>query len=65
MGADAQPGEPLAAVDLTSEDDWGKLPPKVAKDLMEAQRAGVSPEYRSQIESYYKAIAERARKKKN
>lgn len=42
--------------------EWGKLPPKVAKDIIEARRQGVAPEYRSAIESYYKAIADRARK---
>lgn len=44
-------------------ENWSKLPPKVAKDIIEAQRQGVAPEYRSAVESYYKAIAERARKK--
>ena len=46
-------------------EDWSKLPSKVAKDIVEAQRQGVSPEYRSAIESYYKAIADRARRKQN
>ena len=46
-------------------ENWSKLPPKVAKDIIEAQRQGVAPEYRSAIESYYKAIADRARKKKS
>ena len=46
-------------------ENWSKLPPKVAKDIIEAQRQGVAPEYRSAVESYYKALADRARKKKN
>jgi len=45
-------------------EDWSKLPSKVAKDIVEAQRQGVSPEYRSAVESYYKAIADRARRNK-
>ena len=63
MDAPAGTGDGLAAAADSVEEDWGKLPPKVAKDLMEAQRSGVSPEYRNAIESYYKAIAERARRK--
>ena len=43
--------------------DWSKLPAKVAKDLIEGQRQEVSPDYRSAVESYYKAIAEKAGKK--
>ena len=45
-------------------ENWSKLPSKVAKDIIEAQRQGVSPEYRSAVESYYKALADRARAKK-
>ncbi len=43
--------------------DWSKLPSKVAKDLLEGQRQDMSPEYRSAIENYYKAIAEKAGRK--
>jgi len=42
--------------------DWGKLPARMAKDLNDAARQEPSPEYRDAIESYYKAIAEKARK---
>jgi len=41
--------------------DWGHLPSRMAKDLTEASRQEPSPEYREAIESYYKAIAERAK----
>jgi hypothetical protein len=34
----------------------------MAKDLTEASRQEPSPEYRAAIESYYKAIAEKAKK---
>ncbi|QIF02171.1 DUF4175 family protein [Roseimicrobium sp. ORNL1] len=42
--------------------DWGHLPSRMAKDLTEASRQEPSPEYRAAIESYYKAIAEKAKK---
>ncbi len=42
--------------------DWGRLPSRMAKDLTEASRQEPSPEYRAAIESYYKAIAEKAKK---
>ncbi len=42
--------------------DWGHLPSKMAEDLTEATRTEAAPEYRAAIESYYKAIAEKARK---
>ncbi len=42
--------------------DWGKLPARMAEDLTEATRQEAAPEYRAAIESYYKAIAQKARK---
>jgi hypothetical protein len=42
--------------------DWGHLPSKMAEDLTEATRSEAAPEYRAAIESYYKAIANKARK---
>src|SRR6185295_17541090 len=42
----------------------GKLPPKLAKDLMEAQREGLGGEYRHMVETYFRVIAEKAREKK-
>ena len=74
QGAQLQNGEATAfaadaAVGLNPDgtkitENWSKLPPKVAKDIIEAQRQGVAPEYRSAVESYYKALADRARKNK-
>lgn len=59
-------GNPLTTrgspADIKPAPDWGKLPSKVAKDLIEGQRQEVSPDYRTAVESYYKAIAERASK---
>jgi hypothetical protein len=46
----------------TQAGDWGHLPSRMAKDLTEASRQEPSPEYRAAIESYYKAIAEKAKK---
>lgn len=51
-------GGPLILVD----GDWGRLPGKMAADLSEATRSEAAPEYRAAIESYYKAIATKARK---
>ena len=42
--------------------DWGKLPKQVAEELTQGQREAVAGEYRSQIETYYRVIAERAKK---
>ncbi len=44
--------------------DWGKLPERVAGQLREGEREEVSPDYRGAVESYYKAIARRAREGK-
>jgi hypothetical protein len=44
--------------------EWGKLPPRLARDLMEAQRENVGGEYREMVNRYFEAIAERAREKK-
>jgi hypothetical protein len=41
---------------------WGKLPPKLARDLMEGQREKVAEEYRAMVETYFRVIAEKARK---
>ena len=41
--------------------DWGHLPSRMAKDLTEATRQEAAPEYRAAIESYYKAIATKAK----
>ena len=40
---------------------WGKLPPRVAKGMMDAKREGVASEYREQVEAYFKAVADKAR----
>jgi hypothetical protein len=38
------------------------LPPKLAQDLRDAARNGVSGDYRVSVDQYFKALAERAKK---
>ena len=45
-------------------DDWGKLRGKSAEDTVGSGRDAVPAEYRKQVETYFRVIAERARKKK-
>ena len=45
------------------EGTWGKLPPKLARDLLEARHRKVAEEYRRMVETYFRVIAEKARKK--
>ena len=52
----------LGAEMILVNGDWGHLPSKMAEDLSEATRTEAAPEYRAAIESYYKAIATKARK---
>ncbi|MHB1079896.1 MAG: hypothetical protein ACYC67_10860 [Prosthecobacter sp.] len=47
---------------LLVKGDWGHLPQKMADDLTEATRSEAAPEYRAAIESYYKAIAAKAKR---
>ena len=42
---------------------WGKLPPKLARDLINSQHEGVSGQYREMVEMYFRAIADKAREK--
>ena len=37
-------------------EDWAKLPPKVAEELLESQRENLSPEFRKQIHHYFLRI---------
>lgn len=52
----------LGAQAVLVNGDWGHLPARMAKDLTEATRQEAAPEYRAAIESYYKAIATKAKK---
>jgi len=44
--------------------EWGKLPPKLARDLMESQDDNVSGEYREMVDLYFRAIALKAQEGK-
>ncbi|MBM3858543.1 MAG: hypothetical protein FJ395_02705 [Verrucomicrobia bacterium] len=44
--------------------EWGKLPPKLARDLMESPHEGVAGEYREMVELYFRAIAIKAQEGK-
>jgi len=52
----------LGAEMVLVKGDWGHLPSKMAEDLSEATRSEAAPEYRAAIESYYKAIATKAKR---
>lgn len=41
--------------------EWGRLPPQLARELMEGQRDSGGGEYRSMIDTYFKVIADKAR----
>ncbi|MEX0742014.1 MAG: hypothetical protein WD079_04395, partial [Phycisphaeraceae bacterium] len=43
------------------DDDWGALPPQLARDLVEGRRETISGEYREMVETYFRVIAERSR----
>jgi len=51
---------PASAVAVQNS-EWGKLPKKVAAELNQGQRESVASEYRSQVETYYRVIAEKSR----
>ena len=55
-------GGALPKAQLSRNGDWGKLPKQMAEQLSQGQREGVSSEYRNQVETYYRVIAERAKK---
>jgi hypothetical protein len=50
----------LPAASLKGDQDWGRLPKRIATDLMQGRREPISGEYQSAIEAYFRAIAERA-----
>ena len=58
-GAD---GGSAPAASVGAGGDWGRLPPKLAQDLRDAARNGVSGDYRVSVDQYFKALAEKARK---
>jgi len=61
QSTELQDGE-VGHLTLLVKGDWGHLPQKMADDLTEATRSEAAPEYRAAIESYYKAIAQKAKR---
>ncbi|HZE97820.1 MAG TPA: hypothetical protein VE981_12400 [Planctomycetota bacterium] len=57
-------GEAALSNALLKPGDWGKLPPRLARDLMQAQREPIGGEYRHMVETYFQVVAEKAREKK-
>jgi hypothetical protein len=43
--------------------DWGQLRERRTADASESRAASVAPQYRSEIEAYFRAIATRAAEK--
>ena len=41
---------------------WGKLPPKLAEDLSKGSNESIPEEYRDAVETYYRVVAEKAKK---
>ena len=68
QGADltdsAMPGFTVLPVNRDEAEDWGQLRDKSAQDLTEGRRESVGAEYRKRVETYFRVVAERARKKK-
>jgi len=60
QGANGQHG-PLAEA-KNKAGDWGKLPKQMAEQLTQGQREGMAGEYRNQVETYYRVIAEKSKK---
>jgi len=61
-GGNGAADKPLPEVKLTGG-NWGKLPAKLARDLLDSQREGVGGEYREMVEMYFRAIADKAQEK--
>ncbi len=54
----------LPEVAKAKANNWGKLPKKMAEELSHGQSESVPGEYRNQIETYYRVIAEKAKQQK-
>jgi hypothetical protein len=46
----------------TVERIWGKLPPQRVRDIMEGRAEKVPEQYRAMVETYFRVIAEKARR---
>ena len=61
-GPSGGPSGKIAELAALKKGDWAGLPPKMAEDLAKAQTEGIAPEYRQAIETYYRVLAEKAKK---
>ena len=67
--SDSSPDGPLSAefsivtVNRDEATKWGKLRSKSAEDLTKGRSEAVSEEYRKSVETYFRVLAERAKKK--
>jgi hypothetical protein len=50
----------LPAVAISGDQNWGRLPKRIATDLMQGRRETISGEYQPAIEAYFRAIAEKS-----
>ncbi len=57
------PDEPVKLAAISPKDEWGKLPGRLARDLMDAKGENVPAEYRTMVETYYRVIAEKGKDK--
>jgi hypothetical protein len=57
----ASPAAAPEQAQVANDDRWAKLPPELAKQLVEAQRDQVPGDYRAMVDRYFRAIAERSR----
>lgn len=51
-------------INRDEENEWGKLREQAAEDLTKGRREKVSEEYRKSVETYFRVLAERARRNK-
>ena len=56
----AQSEAALPAAASNGDQNWGRLPKRIATDLMQGRRETISGEYQPAIEAYFRAIAEKA-----
>jgi len=53
----------LSSVNRRESKDWGQLRQKSADDLTEGRKESVAAEYRKQVQTYFRIIAQRARQR--
>ena len=53
----------VQTVNRNEDADWGKLREQAADDLTKGRKEVVSEEYRKSVETYFRVLAERARRK--